>query len=420
MNRPSSIVDQHVVADGAVDPGALEQVRRRAHAHAPAARGCRPGRRRRPGSRRSRRARRASGETPVGLRTNSIAVGMPAAARMPASWPAAVGMTGQSPPSWSAAIRRVEVGVERHGAGHRLGRHRQRGAVALGPLGRLPRHRLDQVGQRGVGVAAGVEPRGDPRGHGVGAVGLDLDPAEGGPLAGQPGLLVGGQRGHRVGEHRVVPVLHAGGARVVGLAGEVEAVAPVRPDLAGHARPPRRGRPGRGPARRAARRSSRSARPGRRAGPPSPGRARPPPARRAAPRPRGRAARARSPTRTAPTASREPRQARPEARALLLGERRHDDRPRRARSRARAAGRRRPARRPRPAVRRTPRRRAPSRGASRSARPAAPVLSPAGATTRRARCPRRRPRPSSPRPLAPASTNQARSSFSGVVQGWRK
>ena len=41
----------------------------------------------------------------MGLRTNSIAVGIPAADRIPASWPAAVGMIGQSPPSWSAAIR---------------------------------------------------------------------------------------------------------------------------------------------------------------------------------------------------------------------------------------------------------------------------------------------------------------------------
>ncbi len=34
---------------------------------------------------------------PVGLRTNTIAVGMPAAERMPASWPAWVGITGQPP-----------------------------------------------------------------------------------------------------------------------------------------------------------------------------------------------------------------------------------------------------------------------------------------------------------------------------------
>ena len=49
-------------------------------------------------------------ETPVGLRTNSIAVGTPAADRIPASWPAWVGMTGQSPSSWSAAIDRASAG----------------------------------------------------------------------------------------------------------------------------------------------------------------------------------------------------------------------------------------------------------------------------------------------------------------------
>ena len=91
-----------------------------------------------------------------------------------------------------------------------------------------------QRGQVGVGRAPGVQPGGHPRRDRVGAVGRDVDPAEGRPLPGEPGLLVRGQRGHRVGEHRVVPVLHPGRAGVVGLAGEVEAVAPVRPDLAGH------------------------------------------------------------------------------------------------------------------------------------------------------------------------------------------
>ena len=86
-----------------------------------------------------------------------------------------------------------------------------------------------------VGGAARVEPGGHPRRHRVGAVRRDLDPPERRPLPGEPGLLVGGQRGHRVGQHRVVPVLHPGGAGVVRLAGEVEAAAAVRPDLAGHA-----------------------------------------------------------------------------------------------------------------------------------------------------------------------------------------
>ena len=104
-----------------------------------AARGCRRGRRRRPGSRPSSACSAGEWETPVGLRTKSIAVGMPAAARMPASWPAAVGMTGQSPSAWSAAIRAASVGVERHRARHRLRGHRpatcRRGRPAPAPAG---------------------------------------------------------------------------------------------------------------------------------------------------------------------------------------------------------------------------------------------------------------------------------------------
>ena len=46
--------------------------------------------------------------------------------------------------------------------------------------------------------------------------------------------LFGGEGGHRVAEHRVVPVLHPGGAGVVRRPGEVEAVAAVRPDPARH------------------------------------------------------------------------------------------------------------------------------------------------------------------------------------------
>ena len=49
-------------------------------------------------------------DTPVGLRTKSIAVGIPMVERIPASCPAAVGMMGQSPSSWSAAIRAARSG----------------------------------------------------------------------------------------------------------------------------------------------------------------------------------------------------------------------------------------------------------------------------------------------------------------------
>ena len=125
--------------------------------------------------------------------------------------------------------------VEGNGSGDGLGRDRERRTV---PVRALPTLLLDGGDERGepvVGLAPRVQPRGHPRRHGVGAVGEDLDPPEGGPLAREPRLLVRGQGRHGVGEHRVAAVLHPRGAGVVGLPGEVEAVAPVRPDLASDA-----------------------------------------------------------------------------------------------------------------------------------------------------------------------------------------
>src|SRR4029077_12365519 len=96
-------LDQHVVVDGAVDPRPLEQVRggvahraSRSRVSASAS----------PPARQSAISACSAGEceTPVGLRTKSIALGTPCADSPPASWPACVAMTGQSPPSWSSAI----------------------------------------------------------------------------------------------------------------------------------------------------------------------------------------------------------------------------------------------------------------------------------------------------------------------------
>ena len=147
---------------------------------------------------------------------------------------------------------------------------------------------------------------------------------------------------------------------MVGLAGEVEAVAPVRPDLAGH------------PDRRAAvdqvaalldvqldeRPDARPAAPG------------PPPSTTSssATPSRSRSAARLRPTSIAPVASREPRQASPNRDPSSSTNTDDPDRPRRHERRARAARRPPPAPRPRRAARRTPRRRAPSRGASRSGR----------------------------------------------------
>ncbi len=139
-------------------------------------------------------------------------------------------------------------------------------------------------------------------------LGVDLEPPERRALTGEARLLVRGQRRHRVGEHRVAAVLHAGGARVVGLAREVEAVAAVRPDLAGDAPRRRRGRRGRVPARRAARRSSRRRPATAAADRVEPGGRR---RRRRGGRRRGPGARASASQVVAPVTRREPRQARP-------------------------------------------------------------------------------------------------------------
>ena len=126
-----------------------------------------------------------------------------------------------------------------------------------------------------------------------------------------PGLLVGGERRHRVGQHRVRAVLHPRRAGVVGLAGDVEAVAPVRPDPARHPDRARRGRRGRGPARRAARRSTPMREESSQGWGFSTSSPAEPIASSSAYAVAGRAARGPATTSVAPVASREPRQASP-------------------------------------------------------------------------------------------------------------
>ena len=174
-------------------------------------------------------------ETPVGLRTNSIAVGIPCAERIPASWPAAVGMIGQSPSSWSAAMRRGQVGVEGDRSRDRLGGHLDR-ACRRARRARSPAGRSSRPARRARPPTSTARPARPSTRDGTALVPLGVTSTRPNVArsTGQPGLLVRGQRGHRVGEHRVGAVLHPRRAGVVGLAGEVEAVAPVRPDLAGH------------------------------------------------------------------------------------------------------------------------------------------------------------------------------------------
>ncbi|CAM5707979.1 hypothetical protein SBADM41S_07912 [Streptomyces badius] len=110
--------------------------------------------------------------------------------------------------------------------------------VDPGPLGVLPGGALD-AGDDGVeggrASAARAEPAADEGGDGVDPVGLDRDLAERGECAGQFGLTAGGEHGLGVREHRVAAVDEPGGARVVGLAPEVEPPAAVRPDGGGDA-----------------------------------------------------------------------------------------------------------------------------------------------------------------------------------------
>ena len=136
-----------------------------------------------------------------------------------------------------------------------------------------------------------------------------------------------------------MPVVHPGGAGVVGLAGEVQPPPAVRPDRAWPPRPGRPGRPGPGPARRAARRR-------RRCGAAGPGRARVGRGRllrldrqqrlgQAGPVPVHKRQCLLGRQRAGEQAGAEA--GHPEPRPLLLGERRDADRPVRGRSPARAA-----------------------------------------------------------------------------------
>ena len=102
-------------------------------------------------------------ETPVGLRTNSIALGTPADARIPASCPAPVGRIGR------AAERPRRPGRAGPRRSRRPGVHDSStltsAPAARGQLGHDPVAR-----DRGLVGAAGVQPGADRQGIGVGAV----------------------------------------------------------------------------------------------------------------------------------------------------------------------------------------------------------------------------------------------------------
>ena len=297
-------------------------------------------------------------ETPVGLRTNSIAVGTPAAARMPASWPAPVASTRRAAEQGGEPVARAR----RRTRSGRSTTPRRRCRRAPRRRRRPPRDRPRRVGRR-----AGVEPGRDERRHRVDAVRHDRTlphVARASCRAAAPRAAsttrakasIGSRRSTR----RVVPAWLA---------------SPGRSSATGRAarsrcRPPRRGPADRapGPARRAARRTCRP-------GAASPRRARGAAGSRpawSAPRPYVTPSPSASPRpgrRQRPGEQARARAGDAEARALLVAE--HGDpertgRPEPARpqgvDRGEGATRRR-------AGRRTRRRRAPSRGGSRRRRP---------------------------------------------------
>ena len=126
-------------------------------------------------------------DTPVGLRTKSIAVGTPAAARMPASWP---GGRREQRSRRPVPQRRADH------AGEPLGQARRRTRRAARATPPSPRTSCRRAPARSAAwaltaattastaswsAAAHVEPGTDPFGDGVGGAGVDLEPADGGP-----------------------------------------------------------------------------------------------------------------------------------------------------------------------------------------------------------------------------------------------
>ena len=178
-------LDVHVLVDGPVDPGAFQQVRR--HAGSPAS-SARTSRQADTPARQSSIPAVSSGEweTPVGLRTKSIAVGMPAADRMPASWPAAVGMTGhpRGPPAGRRArVRTPRIPTPTPGSSPARCR---RARLAPTPAARW--HRPGPPGSEPT-TPARPATRSHPR-DGVGRVRGHLEPPERGALTGERACLL--------------------------------------------------------------------------------------------------------------------------------------------------------------------------------------------------------------------------------------
>ena len=200
-------------------------------------------------------------DTPVGLRTNNIAVGT----------------TGGQDACVVAGLGRQHRDVAEVGQRtlqpcprtrgklddrrDRFGGHPEFDTVGRGVLPRFGGDLVDQRPQRRLVGGPGIEPGVHRRRNRVGPVGRDDDLAER-----RDRVVGGGQRPRRVHrgcerEHRVVPVGQPGGACVVRLAAERELPAPVRPDGRRDGDRAVDADPARGPARRAVRRRRRRDRP---------------------------------------------------------------------------------------------------------------------------------------------------------------
>ena len=205
-------------------------------------------------------------------------------------------MTGQSPPSWSAAIRRRQRRRRRRPRPRPTRRSPpadvpSRSARLRAPAAVIVVDQAPPARRRSAQRASSHAVTRD--GTALVPLGADVEPPERRPLPREPAPACWrpARSSRRSASGRAGPPSGSCPAWF-GLAGEVEAVPPVRPDPARHADRRARGRRGRGPARRAAPRSTRrrpaAARPAS-----SPRRARPRPARPAADTPsRSRSSRA--------------------------------------------------------------------------------------------------------------------------------
>lgn len=234
-------LDGHAWLDERVEPGVLQPVRLRAGAgvwvgHVQASPSSTSARASTPATQSSSVAYSAGEcETPVGLRTNSMAVGM-----LPERICGVVPGAGAEDGNLEIRAGSQDAGefvaqgvVELDDGGERLADDVEFDAVRVGVLASRPLDAADDGVEARLVRSAGVEPAADEGGDGVHTVRLDGDLAEGGDGTGELGLATGREHGLRVRQHGVAAVHEPSGPRMVGLTPEVEPPPPMRPDGAG-------------------------------------------------------------------------------------------------------------------------------------------------------------------------------------------